>query len=141
DMAALIEDTVNAALAKQLDERWRAGRKQVLALYDTMQYTFSLETDGLRVGPLTISIDRDPNYSTQLLHFPASGPGAGFELTRQDDRGEPDPATTWRVDMDPGGETGRVVDVTHTPPGKYTVRLLSGNGASTFYLLLYGPAR
>jgi hypothetical protein len=83
---------------------WRTERRTVLALYDTIRYTFSLLIDDRRVGPLAIPIERDPNYRTQLLQFPASGPGTTFELTRQDAFGKPDTASTWQVEMDPGGE-------------------------------------
>jgi hypothetical protein len=47
----------------------------VQRLYDTARYTFSLQTDDLRVGPLEIPIMHDPNYAWHLLQFPASGPG------------------------------------------------------------------
>jgi hypothetical protein len=137
----LVDDVNNIWLSREFDDLWRAERDTVLVLYDTLRYTFSLETDDHGTGPLEIQIDRDPNYLHHLLRFPASGPGVVYELTRQGESGVPDPSTTQEVTMDPTGETPRWVDITAMPPGKYTVRMRWEENESTFHLLVYGAAR
>ena len=135
DLRSLVTEPPIPALTERYDALWKAERTTVLALFDTARYEFSLETDGLRVGPLQIPIMRDPNYETHLLHFPPSGPGTHFELYRQDSLGVTDAIMSLRVDMPANGETGQWVDITHLPYGKYTTHLLWGDNRSTFYLI------
>jgi len=131
----LVEEPINAHLTERFDALWKSHRTEVLALYDTARYEFSLETDGLRVGPLEIPIMRDPNYAKHLLHFPASGPGVYFELYRQDSLGVDEPAMSLRVEMPTDGETRKWVDVTDLRYGKYTTYLKWGKVESVFYLI------
>ncbi|MEO8591464.1 MAG: hypothetical protein ABI432_18935 [Flavobacteriales bacterium] len=135
DVADLIKEPGTEANTKRFDRLWKEQRTEVLAHYDTARYEFSLETDGLRIGPLEIPIMRDPNYARHLLHFPASGPGTHFELYRQDSLGVTEARLMLLVEMPPGGETGTWVDVTDLPHGKYTAFLKWGEVQSIFYLI------
>lgn len=122
------------ALTERFDALWAEQRTEVLALYDTARHSFTLESDGLRTGPLSITIDRDPNYVHHLLDFPGSGPGTRFELYLQDSTGVTSEAVTLRVDMPPDGETSTWVDITELPYGRYTTYLRWGEQESLFYL-------
>jgi hypothetical protein len=125
------------ALTERFDALWAEQRTEVLALYNTARHSFTLEMDGLRTGPLTIVIDRDPNYAHHQLEFPASGPGTRFELYLQDSTGVPSTEPTLRVDMPADGETSKWVDVTDLPYGRYTAYLRWGDVESLF-LLTFG---
>lgn len=133
----LVLEPNTMALTERFDALWAEQRSEVLAVYDTARHTFTLEMDGLRTGPLTIAIDRDPNYAHHLLEFPASGPGTRFELHLQDSTGVPSEAVTLRVDMPVDGTTSTLVDVTELPYGRYTGYLRWGDRESVF-LLTFG---
>ncbi len=124
------------ALTERFDLLWSAEGEELRGLYHTKHHSFTLETDGLRTGPLSINIDRDPNYAHHLLEFPASGPGTRFELYLQDSTGVTSEAVTLRVDMPPDGETSTWVDITELPYGRYTAYLRLGEHESLFYLTL-----
>jgi hypothetical protein len=130
----LVQEPNMMALTERFDALWAEQRAEVLALYDTARHTFTLEMDGLRTGPLSINIDRDPNYAHHLLELPASGPGTRFELYLQDSTGVPSDTVTLRVDMPVDGETSKRVDITELPYGKYTAYLRWGKHESLFYL-------
>ena len=123
------------ALTERFDALWAEQRAEVLALYDTARHSFTLEMDGLRTGPLSINIDRDPNYVHHLLEFPASGPGTRFELYLQDSLGVASSTSALGVDMPADGETSKWVDTTELPYGKYTAYLRWGELESLFYLV------
>jgi len=133
----LVLEPNTMALTERFDSLWAEQRAEVLALYDTARHSFTLETDGLRTGPVSIVIDRDPNYAHHLLEFPASGPGTRFALYLQDSTGVPSDTPTLRVDMPPDGETSKWVDVTDLPYGRYTGHLRWGDVESLF-LLTFG---
>lgn len=130
----LVQEAQTIANTEQLDALWAARRNEVLALYDTARHSISLEMDGLHNGPLSINIDRDPNYARHLLEFPASGPGTRFELYLNDSLGVASTTCSLRVDMPAGGETSTWVDVTDMPYGRYTVHLKWEKEESLFYL-------
>jgi len=130
----LVLEPNTMALTERFDALWAEQRSEVLAVYDTARHTFTLETDGLRTGPLSINIDRDPNYARHLLEFPASGPGTHFELYLQDSTGVPSEVVALRVDMPPDGGISAWVDVTDLPYGRYTAYLKWGKEESLFYL-------
>lgn len=123
------------ALTERFDALWAEQRTEVLALYNTARHSFTLEMDGLRTGPLTIVIERDPNYAQHLLEFPASGPDTRFELYLQDSLGVAISTSALRVDMPANGETSKWVDITELPYGKYTAYLRWGELESLFYLV------
>lgn len=133
----LVLEPNTTALTERFDALWAEQRTEVLALYDTARLSFTLEMDGLRTGPVSIVIDRDPNYVHHLLQFPASGPGSRFELYLQDSTGVPSDTMTLRVDMPADGETSKWVDVTDLPGGRYTGYLRWGDVESLF-LLIFG---
>lgn len=135
DLEALLEETSNVELTERFDALWKSHRTEVLELYDTARYEFSLMAEYQRVGPLEIPIVRDPHYATHLLHFPTSGPGTHFELYRQDSLAVTDTTMSLSVEMPPNGETGRWVDVTDLRYGKYTTYLKWGKEQSLFYLI------
>lgn len=141
DLAALTDDTVNAELCRELDARWVAERKMVLACYDTARYTFGLPIDEQRSSRVDILIDRDPNYRRHVLRLPATGDSAVYELVRMDDLDVPDLGSLWKVHMPSDGRTDRWVDVTDKPAGKYTVYLHNATGIQVFPLFLYGWKR
>ena len=124
------------ALTEQFDALWASRREEVSALYATKRHTFTLQTDDLRTGPTTITIQRDPNYAQHLLQFPASGPGTHFELYLQDSTGKASDTITLRVDMPPDGETPQWVDITDLPHGRYTAYLKWDGHESIFQLIL-----
>ena len=130
----LVLEPNTMALTERFDALWAERHTEVLALYDTARHAFTLESDGLRTGPLSINIDRDPNYVHHLLEFPASGPGTRFELYLQDSTGVASEAMTLRVDMPPDGETSKWVDITELPYGRYTAYLRWGDQESLFHL-------
>ncbi|MFZ1692468.1 MAG: hypothetical protein WAT74_04635 [Flavobacteriales bacterium] len=133
----LVLEPNTMALTETYDALWAEQQSEVLALYDTARHSFTLKMDGLRTGPTTIAIDRDPNYTHHLLEFPASGPGTYFELYLQDSTGVPSDTVTLRVDMPADGETSKWVDVTDLPYGRYTGYLRWGDLESLF-LLTFG---
>ena len=132
---ALLNEPVNEELTEAFDALWRAQRAEVMALYDTAHYEFSLIMDFSHIGPLVIPIMRDPNYTTHMVLFPASGPGTYFELYRQDSLGIDAPAVSFRVDMPADGEYGQWVDVTDLQYGKYSTYLKWKDQHSLFYLV------
>lgn len=125
------------ALTERFDLLWSAEGEELRGLYHTKHHSFTLETYGLRTGPVSILIDRDPNYAHHLLEFPASGPGTRFELYLQDSTGVHSTEPTLRVDMPADGETSKWVDVTDLPYGRYTAYLRWGDVESLF-LLTFG---
>lgn len=129
----LVLEPNTMALTERFDALWAERRTEVLALYDTARHSFTLLSDGLRTGPLSIVIECDPNYTRHLLEFPASGPGTRFELYLQDSTGVASEAMTLRVDMPPDGETSKWVDITELPYGRYTAYLRWGEQESLFY--------
>ncbi|HQV52561.1 MAG: hypothetical protein IPF95_17605 [Flavobacteriales bacterium] len=131
---AQLNDPINAQLTEQFDALWMAQRTEVMALYDTARYEFSLIMNFSRIGPLEIPIMRDPNYANHLLHFPASGPDTHFELSRQDTLGVAESNISLRVDMPTDGETDKWVDVTDLPYGRYSTYLKWKDQQSLFYL-------
>ena len=131
----LLDDPNLLANTARFDSLWITQRSAVRALYDTIRYTFTLETDGLRIGPPEIHIQRDPNYAHHLLQFPASGPRTRFELYRQDSLGVTGTTCALRVVMPIDGETDSWVDITDLPYGKYTSYLKWGDVESLFYLV------
>ena len=133
----LVLEPNTMALTERFDALWSAEGEELRGLYHTKHHSFTLETDGLRTGPVSIVIDRDPNYAHHQLEFPASGPGTRFELYLQDSTGVPSEAVTLRVDMPADGETGTWVDVTALPGGRYTAYLRWGDVESLF-LLTFG---
>ncbi len=132
----LVLEPNTMALTERFDALWAERHTEVLALYDTARHSFTLESDGLRAGPLSINIDRDPNYVHHLLEFPASGPGTRFELYLQDSTGVASEAMIVRVDMPTDGETSKWVDITELPYGRYTAYLRWGEQESLFHLTL-----
>lgn len=132
----LVLEPNTMALTERFDALWAEQRSELLALYDTARHSFTLGSDGLRTGPLSITIDRDPNYVHHLLDFPASGPGTRFELYLQDSTGVTSEAVTLRVDMPADGETSKWVDITELPYGRYTAYLRWGDQESLFHLTL-----
>jgi hypothetical protein len=122
------------ALTERFDVLWSAEGEELRGLYHTKHHSFTLETDGLRTGPLSINIDRDPNYAHHLLEFPASGPGTRFELYLQDSTGVTSEAMSLRVDMPADGVTSKWEDITELPYGRYTAYLRWGAHESLFYL-------
>jgi hypothetical protein len=130
----LVLEPNTMALTERFDALWAERRTEVLALYDTARHSFTLESDGLRTGPLSITIDRDPNYAHHQLEFPASGPGTRFELYLQDSTGVTSEAMSLRVEMPADGETNEWVDVSDLPYGRYTAYLRWGEQESLFYL-------
>lgn len=116
----LVKDPRTTDLTARFDSLWMVQRDQVVALYDTARYSFSLVMDDLRIGPPNIVIQRDPNYTHHLLRFPASGPGARFEVYRHDSLDVMETTCALRVEMPADGETDKWVDVTELPYGKYT---------------------
>ncbi|MBL7981304.1 MAG: hypothetical protein JNL52_05780 [Flavobacteriales bacterium] len=133
----LVLEPNTMALTERFDALWSAEGEELRGLYHTKHHSFTLETDGLRTGPTTIAIDRDPNYTHHQLEFPASGPGTRFELYLQDSTGVPSDTVTLRVDMPADGETSKWVDVTDLPGGRYTGYLRWGDLESVF-LLTFG---
>lgn len=133
----LVLEPNTMALTERFDALWSAEGEELRGLYHTKHHRFTLETDGLRTGPPTITIDRDPNYAHHLLEFPASGPGTRFELYLQDSTGVPSTEPTLRVDMPADGGTSKWVDVTALPGGRYTGYLRWGDEESVF-LLTFG---
>ena len=133
----LVLEPNTIALTERFDVLWSSEGEELRGLYHTKHHSFTLETDGLRTGPLSIVIDRDPNYAHHLLEFPASGPGTRFELYLQDSTGVPSEAVTLRVDMPANGETSKWVDVTALPYGRYTAYLRWADVESLF-LLTFG---
>jgi hypothetical protein len=133
----LVLEPNTMALTERFDALWSAEGEELRGLYDTKHHSFTLEMDGLRTGPPTIVIDRDPNYAHHQLEFPASGPGTRFELYLQDSTGVPSDTVTLRVDMPADGETSKWVDVTDLPGGRYTGYLRWGDVESLF-LLTFG---
>lgn len=134
-LQTLVNEPRTLAFTDQIDVLWKAQRTAVLAFFDTARYEFSLEMNGIDVGPLEASIMRDPNYATHLLYFPSGGPGAHYELYRQDSLGIADTIMSLRVDTPGNGESGTWVDITHLRYGKYTTHLLWGDNRSTLYLI------
>jgi hypothetical protein len=132
----LVQEQGIMALTERFDALWAEQRSEVLAVYDTARHSFTLETDGLRIGPLSIVIDRDPNYANHLLQFPASGPGTHFELYLQDSTGVASTTASLRVDMPADGETPQWVDITDLPYGKYTGYLKWGTMESLFHMFI-----
>jgi hypothetical protein len=132
----LVQEPNTMALTERFDALCAERRTEVLALYDTARHSLTLATDGLRTGPLSITIDRDPNYVHHLLEFPASGPGTRFELHLQDSTGVPSEAMSLRVDMPADGVTSKWVDITELPYGRYTAYLRWGDLESQFHLTL-----
>ncbi len=130
----LVQEPSIIALTERFDALWAEQRSEVLAVYDTARHSFTLEMDGLRTGPLSINIDRDPNYGHHLLEFPTSGPGTRFELYLQDSIGVASEAMSLRVDMPVDGVTSKWVDITELPYGRYTAYLEWGAHESLFYL-------
>ncbi|MBK6342912.1 MAG: hypothetical protein IPF41_10070 [Flavobacteriales bacterium] len=130
----LVLEPNTMALTERFDALWAEQGAEVLALYDTARHTFTLKTDGFRTGLPWADVDRDPNYARHLLEFPASGPGAHFELYLQDSTSVPSKAMSLRVDLPPDGETSTWVDVTDMPYGRYTAYLKWGKEESLFYL-------
>lgn len=130
----LVQEPSIMALTERFDALWAEQRSGVLAVYDTARHSFTLEMDGLRTGPLSINIDRDPNYVHHLLEFPASGPGARFELYLQDSTGVTSGAMSLRVDMPVDGVTSKWVDITELPYGRYSAYLRWGAHESLFSL-------
>lgn len=130
----LVQEPSIIALTERFDALWAEQRSEVLAVYDTARHSFTLEMDGLRTGPLSINIDRDPNYGHHLLEFPTSGPGTRFELYLQDSIGVASEAMSLRVDMPVDGVTSKWVDITELPYGRYTAYLEWGAQESLFYL-------
>ena len=130
----LVLEPGTSALTERFDALWAERRTEVLALYDTARHSFTLESDGLRTGPLSINIDRDPNYVHHLLEFPASGPGTRFELYLQDSSGVPSEVISFHLDMPADGETSKWVDVSELPYGRYTAYLRWGEQETLFYL-------
>ena len=130
----LVLEPNTMALTERFDALWAEQGAEVLALYDTARHTFTLKTDGFRTDLPWADVDRDPNYARHLLEFPASGPGAHFELYLQDSTSVPSKAMSLRVDLPPDGETSTWVDVTDMPYGRYTAYLKWGKEESLFYL-------
>lgn len=131
----LLEEPRTTKNTERFDALWTAERAAVLALYDTVRYTFSLETNGPVIGPpTTIRIWRDANYARHLLRFPASGPGTWFELYPLDSLAEPTPPMALRVAMPPDGDNDAWVDITDLPPGRCIAFLRWGEVWSVFYL-------
>jgi hypothetical protein len=130
----LVHEPGIMALTERFDALWAERRSEVLALYETARHSFTLESDGLRTGPLSINIDRDPNYAHHLLEFPASGPGTRFELYLQDSTGVASTTASLSVDMPPDGETSKWVDITELPYGRYTTYLRWRGHESLFFL-------
>jgi hypothetical protein len=133
----LVLEPNTMALTERFDALWSAESEELRGLYHTKHHSFTLETDGLRTGPPTITIDRDPNYAHHLLEFPASGHGTRFELYLQDSTGVSGTQPTLRVEMPTDGETSKWVDVTDLPGGRYTGYLRWGDLESVF-LLTFG---
>ena len=133
---ALLNEPMNEELTECFDGLWMEHHVEVMALYDTARYEFSLIMDFLRIGPLEIPIMRDPNYTTHMVLFPASGPGTRIELYRQDSLGVASTTMALRVEMPADGETGQWVDVTDLPYGKYSTYLKWKDQQSLFYLIL-----
>ncbi len=131
----LVQEPGIMARTARFDSLWAERRTEVLALYDTARHSFTLESDGLRTGPLSIVIECDPNYAHHLLQFPASGPGTRFELYLQDSTGTPSTTSSLRVDMPADGETPKWVDITDLPYGKYSAYLRWGDTESLFFLI------
>lgn len=130
----LVQEPSIIGLTERFDALWSAEGEELRGLYHTKHHSFTLEMDGLRTGPLSINIDRDPNYGHHLLEFPASGPGARFELYLQDSTGVTSEAVTLRVDMPVDGVTSKWVDITELPYGRYTAYLRWGEQESLFSL-------
>jgi hypothetical protein len=130
----LVLEPNTIALTERFDVLWSAEGEELRGLYHTKHHSFTLETDGLRTGPLSINIDRDPNYAHHLLEFPASGPGTRFELYLQDSTGVTSEAMSLRVDMPADGVTSKWEDITELPYGRYTAYLRWGAHESLFYL-------
>jgi hypothetical protein len=130
----LVLEPKTMALTDRFDLLWSAEGEELRGLYHTKHHSFTLETDGLRTGPVSIVIDRDPNYAHHQLEFPASGPGTRFELYLQDSTGVASETITLRVDMPPDGETSKWVDITELPYGRYTAYLRRGDVESQFLL-------
>jgi hypothetical protein len=133
----LVLEPNTMALTERFDLLWSAEGEELRGLYHTKHHGFTLETDGLRTGPVSIVIDRDPNYAHHQLEFPASGPGTRFELYLQDSTGVPSEAVTLRVDMPADGVTSKWVDITELPYGRYKAYLRWGDVESVF-LLTFG---
>lgn len=133
----LVMEPNTIALTERFDVLWSAEGEELRGLYHTKHHSFTLETDGLRTGPLSINIDRDPNYAHHVLEFPASGPGTRFELYLQDSTGVPSEAVSLRVDMPADGVTSKWEDITGLPYGRYTAYLRWGDVESQF-LLTFG---
>mgnify|MGYP000847684401 CR=1 FL=1 len=129
----LAADRATLANTERFDALWQEHRKEVLALLDTTRYSFSLMMDDHRTEPTSIVIQRDANYAHHLLEFPASGPGAHFELYLQDSTGKASDTVTFRADMPADGETTKWVDITALPYGKYTAYLKWEGNESLFY--------
>ena len=70
DVDLAIEPNV-IALTERFDVLWSSEGEELRGLYHTKHHSFTLETDGLRTGPMSIVIDRDPNYAHHLLEFPS----------------------------------------------------------------------
>lgn len=132
----LVLEPNTMALTERFDVLWSAEGEELRGLYHTKHHSFTLETDGLRTGPPTIVIDRDPNYAHHQLEFPASGPGTRFELYLQDSTGVSSTEPTLRVDMPVDGMTSRWMDVTTLPRGRYSGYLRWGDVESAFLLTL-----
>lgn len=131
----LLNEPINAQLTDEFDALWKEQRVEVMALYDTARYEFSLIMEFSRIGPLDIPIMRDPNYTVHMVLFPASGPGTYFELFLQDSFGVASDTCAIRVDMPADGEHSKWVDVTDLPYGKYSTYLKWKDQQSLFYLI------
>ncbi|MBK6629537.1 MAG: hypothetical protein IPG35_18460 [Flavobacteriales bacterium] len=55
------------APTERFDVLWSLKARSCVDFYHTKHHSRSLETDGLRTGPMSIAIDRYPNYAHHRL--------------------------------------------------------------------------